>query len=94
MSDKYFIDTNIFVYCFDDRQMEKKAHALALIVDALKTGNGVISWQVIQEFLSVSTRKFLAPFRLIISSARREDSQRILHGAHQQFRIPAWRQAV
>jgi predicted nucleic acid-binding protein len=63
MSDKFFIDTNIFVYCFDDRQPDKKVRALALISDALQTGNGIISWQVMQEFLNVSTRKFQVPLK-------------------------------
>lgn len=63
MSDKFFIDTNIFVYCFDDRQPDKKVRALALISDAVQTGNGMISWQVMQEFLNVSTRKFRVPLK-------------------------------
>ncbi len=63
MTDKFFIDTNIFVYCFDDRQPDKKVRALALISEALQTGNGMISWQVMQEFLNVSTRKFQAPLK-------------------------------
>ncbi len=61
MSDKYFIDTNIFVYCFDEQKPDKKSRALSLISDALQTGNGIISTQVIQEFLNVATRKFLIP---------------------------------
>jgi predicted nucleic acid-binding protein len=63
MSDRFFIDTNIFIYCFDDRQPEKKVRALALISEALQTGNGVISWQAMQEFLNVSTRKFAVPLK-------------------------------
>ena len=63
MSDKFFIDTNIFVYCFDDRQPDKKVRAISLIADALQTGNGMISWQVVQEFLNVSTRKFTVPLK-------------------------------
>ena len=63
MSDKYFIDTNVFVCCFDDRQPDKKVRAMSLIADALQTGNGMISWQVIQEFLNVSTRKFMVPLK-------------------------------
>ncbi len=63
MSDKYFIDTNIFAYCFDERQPEKKVRSLSLIADALQTGNGIISWQVIQEFLNISTRKFNTPLK-------------------------------
>lgn len=63
MSDKFFIDTNIFIYCFDDRQPDKKVRALALVSEALLTGNGMISWQVMQEFLNVSTRKFQVPLK-------------------------------
>ncbi len=61
MSDKFFLDTNIFVYCFDDRQPEKKARSLVLIAEALQTGDGIISTQVMQEFLNVATRKFSVP---------------------------------
>jgi predicted nucleic acid-binding protein len=63
MSDKFFLDTNIFVYCFDERQPEKKVRSLGLISEALQTGNGIISTQVIQEFLNVATRKFLVPLK-------------------------------
>ena len=63
MNVKYFIDTNIIIYCFDDRQPEKKVRSLALISDALQKGQGIISWQVIQEFLNVATRKFQTPLK-------------------------------
>jgi predicted nucleic acid-binding protein len=63
MSDKYFLDTNIFVYCFDERQPEKKVRSLALIADALQTGDGIISTQVMQEFLNAGTRKFSVPLK-------------------------------
>lgn len=63
MSVKFFIDTNIFVYCFDEPKTEKTVRSLLLISEALQTGNGIISWQVIQEFLNVSTRKFLVPLK-------------------------------
>ena len=64
MSAKYFIDTNLFVYSFDDRQPLKKERALALIQEALKTGRGMISTQVIQEFLNVATQKFSVPMKI------------------------------
>ncbi|MCX6053837.1 MAG: PIN domain-containing protein [Chloroflexi bacterium] len=64
MSVKYFIDTNVFVYCYDGVQPAKKERALALISDALQNGNGMISWQVIQEFLNVATRKFAVPIKV------------------------------
>ena len=64
MSAKFFIDTNVFVYSFDSRQPLKKERALALIQDALNKGLGVISTQVIQEFLNVATLKFATPMRI------------------------------
>lgn len=64
MSAKYFIDTNIFVCSFDNSQPLKKERALALIQDSLKTGMGIISTQVIQEFLNVATQKFAVPMRM------------------------------
>jgi predicted nucleic acid-binding protein len=64
MSAKFFIDTNIFVYSFDDRQPQKKERALALIQEAFQTGRGMISTQVIQEFLNVATQKFAVPMKI------------------------------
>lgn len=58
MDGKYFIDTNIFVYSFDLSAHEKAEKADQLIQKALETGRGVVSFQVIQEFLSVATGKF------------------------------------
>ena len=64
MSAKYFIDTNVFVYSFDQHQPSKKERAMALIQDALKTGMGMISTHVIQEFLNVATQKFAVPMKI------------------------------
>jgi predicted nucleic acid-binding protein len=69
MSAKYFIDTNIIVYSFDDRQPAKRERSLDLIKDALITGRGMISTQVIQEFLNVATQKFSVPMKAEDASA-------------------------
>jgi predicted nucleic acid-binding protein len=61
MPDKYFLDTNIFVYSFDDSVTDKKERARALVDEALSSHLGVISSQVAQEFLNVATRKFASP---------------------------------
>lgn len=61
MSDKYFIDTNIFVYTFNQDEPEESRIANELIESALVERNGCISYQVIQEFINVSTRKFEVP---------------------------------
>lgn len=64
MSAKHFLDTNVFVYSFDQSQPVKRERALALIANALLTGDGLISTQVIHEFLNVATRKFAVPLKM------------------------------
>ena len=61
MKDKYFIDTNLFVYTFDAQAKGKNKIATQLITNALEKNIGVISYQVLQEFLNVATRKFISP---------------------------------
>jgi predicted nucleic acid-binding protein len=63
MNAKHFLDTNIFVYSFDQNQPGKRERALSLIAEALQSGDGLISTQVIQEFLNVATRKFSTPMK-------------------------------
>lgn len=61
MKDKYFLDTNILVYTFDQSQLQKQKISRNLVRDALKTKSGCISYQVIQEFLNIASRKFTKP---------------------------------
>ena len=61
MSAKYFLDTNILVYTFDPRDRRKQRVANHLVATALQTQQGVISFQVVQEFLNVATKKFSRP---------------------------------
>lgn len=72
MNDKFFIDTNILVYTFDNTDLKKQNKSKEIISTALEKSTGIISYQVIQEFLNVSTRKFKSP----LSST---DSQRYLN---------------
>ena len=58
---KFFLDTNILVYTFDRTDSSKRSRASELLVSALETRRGIISYQVIQEFLNVATRKFSDP---------------------------------
>jgi predicted nucleic acid-binding protein len=61
MSGKYFLDANVFVYCFDRRDRRKQRRAETLVGQALDDHLGVISAQVVQEFLNVATSKFARP---------------------------------
>ncbi|MGH9573901.1 MAG: PIN domain-containing protein [Candidatus Acidiferrales bacterium] len=58
MSDRFFLDTNIFAYSFDQSASKKSAQAVTLIRKAIETGNGIVSYQVVQEFVNVALRKF------------------------------------
>jgi len=61
MSDRFFLDTNIFVYTFDAKSPAKARKAAELIRRAADTGAGIISYQVVQEFFSVAFRRFAQP---------------------------------
>jgi len=64
MSAKFFLDTNVFVYSFDTNSPGKASKANELIRKALKERQGVISTQVVQEFLNVAIRKFRKPLTI------------------------------
>jgi predicted nucleic acid-binding protein len=61
MSGRFFLDTNIFVYSFDASSPKKAAQAQKLIRNALETGGGIVSYQVVQEFFNVARRRFSKP---------------------------------
>lgn len=61
MSDRFFLDTNLFVYTFDDTAPAKAKKAAQIIRRAADTGEGIISYQVVQEFFNVALRRFAQP---------------------------------
>jgi predicted nucleic acid-binding protein len=61
MSGKFFLDTNIFVYSFDGTSSKKAQRAGQLIRQAIQTRNGIVSFQVVQEFFNVALRRFAEP---------------------------------
>jgi predicted nucleic acid-binding protein len=61
VTERFFLDTNIFVYTFDAKAPRKQKIARDLVARALKERNGMISYQVVQEFLNVALRKFIPP---------------------------------
>ncbi len=56
-----FIDTNVFVYLFDETDDRKRNIADRIVRTALETHTGRISHQVVQETLNVVTRKLPSP---------------------------------
>lgn len=52
-----FLDTNVFIYLFDETDERKRTIAARLVQQGLESGKGCISFQVVQETLHVLTRK-------------------------------------
>lgn len=75
-----FIDSNVFVYLFDETAPRKRAKAEDLIGQALLAGSGAVSWQVVQETLNVLTRKLARPLAP-------DDARRFMNGVL----APLWR---
>ena len=65
MSDRFFLDTNIFVYSVTVSSPDKQRIAAGLIGRAIETGKGVISYQVVQEFFNIAPRRFAIAMSLV-----------------------------
>jgi predicted nucleic acid-binding protein len=63
MSDRFFLDTNIFVNSFDRSSAGKARRAAQLIREALTTQTGVIGYELVQEFFNVALRRFSQPMK-------------------------------
>jgi len=61
MSARFFLDTNVFVYTFDRKAPAKAERALHLVRQAVDKGQGIVSYQVVQEFFNVALRRFPQP---------------------------------
>ncbi len=56
-----FIDSNVFVYLFDETDDRKRGIADGIIDSALQTNSASISFQVVQETLNIVIRKLPVP---------------------------------
>lgn len=66
MNDKVFVDTNVLVYAHDADSGEKHVAARALVSRLWETRAGILSTQVLQEFIVAVTRvlaQFISPIQ-------------------------------
>ena len=75
-----FIDSNVFVYLFDETDERKRGIADGIVESALQAHSASISFQVVQETLNVLTRKLPTP--MTAEGAK---------GFLQQVLVPLWR---
>src|SRR5215211_5980157 len=67
MSDD-FIDSNVFVYLFDETDERKREIADGIVKSALQDHSASISFQVVQEILNAVTRKLPTPMTAVVFS--------------------------
>jgi predicted nucleic acid-binding protein len=64
MPARFFLDSNVLVYALDAREPHKQGVARELTEKALATGQGIISYQVVQECLNVVAAKWKRPLEM------------------------------
>ena len=57
MSDKIFVDSNIFIYVLDHNDEDKRQKAKNLLIEASETARIILSTQVINEIYAVASKK-------------------------------------
>lgn len=60
---KYFFDTNVLVYLFDSGSPKKQQRARELLETHTRSGETLLSTQVLQEFYVTVTRKLSVPLK-------------------------------
>ena len=64
MKDKVFLDTNVLVYCFTNKEPMKAKQALSAALNS----KVVISTQVLQELANVFTKKYHQPIEQVVAT--------------------------
>jgi predicted nucleic acid-binding protein len=64
MSERVFVDTNVFVYADDKSAKTKRVRARKVLSELIRTRRAVVSTQIMQEYFAAATRKLgLSPDR-------------------------------
>ena len=71
--DKVFLDTNLLLYAYDAGSSAKHAVAVRILEDLWKSGNGILSTQVLQEFFVSVTKKIPKPLSVAVGREIVED---------------------
>ncbi|TCJ20267.1 PIN domain-containing protein [Rubrobacter taiwanensis] len=58
---RFFVDTNLFIYAYDESAGEKRERARALVAQGWEQRRGCVSVQVLQELYANLTRKVAKP---------------------------------
>jgi predicted nucleic acid-binding protein len=75
MSDRAFLDTNIFVYAVDNADVDKQKLAQTVL---RTTTDAAVSTQVMNEFFVVTTRKLTTPLHPDAAAAVIEEMAKLV----------------
>jgi predicted nucleic acid-binding protein len=64
MNVRSFFDTNVLIYADDSATPRKQQRAIELVSEHRRSGTGVVSLQVLQEYLVTATRKLQVDARV------------------------------
>lgn len=87
MSDRFFLDTNIFIYAFDRAAPGKSRKADQLIREAVDTRKGIVSYQIVQEFFNIALKRFPKPMTLAEAEQYLRDVLRPLLSVHSSLAL-------
>jgi predicted nucleic acid-binding protein len=76
MSERTFVDTNVWVYAVDGADPAKRARALTVLAPAADS-DFVVSTQVLMEFYAVATRKLAVPLPAEAAQAMVDEMARL-----------------
>jgi predicted nucleic acid-binding protein len=75
MNDKYFVDTNVLIYCYTVTEPDKQLKARQIVAP----GGRVLSTQVLQEMANTLRRKFKKEWLEINATLHEVSSQFLVH---------------
>lgn len=101
---RYFVDTNIVVYANDRRDREKQSRAIQIIASLIRSQNGVLSTQVLQEYSNTALTKLRQDASIILRQLKLFESLHIVshtpamirHSVelHAAYRVSYWDAAI
>lgn len=83
---KIFVDTNIIVYANDARDPGKQTKARKVVAELMRSGRGVISTQVLQEYASAAISKLGQAEEVVLRQLRLLETLETVHQSPQMIR--------
>lgn len=76
---KCFLDTNILIYANDRRDLDKQRRAVNLITRLMRTSEGVLSTQVLQEYANVALGKLNQATEVVLRQLHLLEQMEVVH---------------